>query len=338
MDDSWPKAPRGTILVVDDDKGTVELIRMMLEVRGYKIVPAYSGQEAMALLDQVAERTTGWKVPGLDLILLDIMMPGVDGFKICQRVKDDPKLCHIPVIMVTALERTSDKIAAIEFGADDYITKPFQPEELAASIKAKLQVKAREENLLRRINELSTLNAVASAASYSLDLRQVLTNVTERLIEHMDVDAVAVFLLDDRTQDLTLAHQQGFASGMPAYRKYTKSGVGVVGQVAHTQKSVLRVDIGKDPEFEGVIGKKGPLQACAVVPLRSSDRTIGVLEVYHHDTYYFDELSLVLLEEIGAQVGVAVENAQLFQHTQILLIKSSALSQAAGEGGQNGRD
>ena len=333
MDNSLQKAPRGTILVVDDDKGTVELIRMMLEVRGYAIVPAYDGQEAMALLDQAAERATDWKVPGLDLILLDIMMPGVDGLKICQRVKDDPKLCHIPVIMVTALERTSDKIAAVEFGADDYITKPFQPEELSAAIKAKLQVKAREEHRLRRIHELSTLNAVTSAASCSLDLRQVLANVTERLIEHMGVDAVAIFLLDDRTQDLTLANQQGFAHGMPAGRKHTQSGVGVVGQVARTQKPVLRVDIGRDPEFEGVVGKEQPFHTCAVVPLCSSDRTIGVLEVYHHDTYYFDELSLALLEEIGTQVGVSVENAQLFQQTQILLIKSSALSQAAGEGG-----
>jgi len=109
-------------------------------------------------------------------------------------------------------------------------------------------------------------------------------------------------------------------------------GVGVVGQVARTQKSVLRVDIDIDPEFRGVVGQDRPLRACAVAPLLSSDRTVGVLEVYHHDPYYFDELSIALLEKIGAQVGVAVENAQLFQNTQILLIKSSALSQAASEG------
>ncbi len=332
MDDSLQKAPRGTILVVDDDKGTVELIRMMLEARGYDIVPAYSGQEALSFLDQAAEQATGWKVPGLDLVLLDIMMPGVDGFKICQRVKDDPRLCHIPVIMVTALERTADKIAAVEFGADDYITKPFQPEELAAAIKAKLQVKAREEGLLRRAHELSILNAVAFAASYSLDLRQVLANAAEQLIERMGVDAVAVFLVDDRAQDLVLAHHQGLASGMPANRQHTRVGAGVVGQVARAQRSVLRVGIDQDPEFKGVAGKDRPLSTCAVVPLRSSDRTVGVLEVYHHDPYYFDESSIALLEEIGAQVGVAVENAQLFQNTQILLIKSSALSQATGEG------
>jgi DNA-binding response OmpR family regulator len=331
MDDSLQKAPRATILVVDDDKGTVEFIRTMLEGRGYKMVSAYSGQEAMDLLDQTAEQATGWKVPGLDLLLLDIMMPGVDGFKVCQRVKDDPRLCHIPVIMVTALEKAADKIAAVEFGADDYITKPFQPEELAAAITAKLQVKAREEGLLRRAHDFSTLNAVAFAASYSLDLRQVLANATERLMEHMGVDAVAVFLLDDRSQDLTLAHQRGFASGMPANRRHTQVGVGVVGQVALAQKAVLRLGIGSDPEFDGVEGKERSLGACAVVPLRSADRTVGVLEVYHHDPYYFDELSLELLEQIGAQVGVAVENAQLFQHTQILLIKSSALSQTAGE-------
>jgi len=332
MNDSLQESPRGTILVIDDDEGTIELIRMMLEARGYEIVSACSGQEAMTLLDRAAEQATGWKVPGLDLILLDIMMPGVDGFKVCQRVKDDPKLCHIPVIMVTALEKTADKIAAVEFGADDYITKPFQPGELAAAVKAKLQVKAREESLLRRIHELSTLNAVSAAASYSLDLRQVLANATERLIEHTGVDAVAVFLLDDRTQDLTLAHQRGFASGMPANRQHTQVGVGVVGQVARTQKSVLRVDIDSDPEFKGVVGQDRPLRACAVAPLLSSDRTVGALEVYHHDPYYFDELSIALLEKIGAQVGVAVENAQLFQNTQILLIKSSALSQAASEG------
>lgn len=332
MSNSFSKTSLGTILVVDDDEGTVDLIRTMLEARGYKIVPAYSGREALAFIDEVAAKVTDWRVPGLDLILLDIMMPGVDGFKICQRVKDDPKLCHIPVIMVTALEKTSDKIAAVEFGADDYITKPFQPRELAAAIKAKLQVKAREEHLLRRMHELAILNAVSAAASYSLDLRQVLANAAERLMEHMHLDAVAVFLLDDATQDLTLAYHQGFASGMPAHRRHTQMDQGLVGEVARTQKPTLRLDIDKDPEFKGVIGKDCSLLACAVVPLRSSDRTVGVLEAYHHDPYYFDEPALALLEKIGDQVGVAVENAQLFQHTQILLIKSSALSQSAGEG------
>lgn len=332
MDDALQDAPRGAILVVDDDEGTVEFIRMMLEVRRYEIIPAYSGEEAMAVLDRVAEQATGWRVRGLDLVLLDIMMPGVDGLKICQRVKDDPKLCHIPVIMVTALDKPTDRIAAVEFGADDYITKPFQPEELAAAIKAKLQVKTREEALLRRVHDLSILNAVAFAASYSLDLRQVLSSAAERLVEHMDVDAVAVFLLDDRTGGLTLAHHHGLDSGMPADQQRTQVGVGVVGQVAFAQKSILRVDIASDPEFEGVRGKGRPLCVCALVPLLSSDRTVGVLEVYHHDPYYFDEASLVLLEKIGAQLGVAVENAQLFQNTQILLIKSSALTKVAGEG------
>lgn len=116
------------ILIVDDDVDSLKLIGLMLQRQGYEIVAASSGQQALA-------RATSERP---DLVILDIMMSDMDGYEVCRRLKREPATQAIPVIMFTAKTMVDDKVAGFEAGADDYLTKPTHPAELASRVKAVL--------------------------------------------------------------------------------------------------------------------------------------------------------------------------------------------------------
>lgn len=120
---------RGTILIVEDEADILELVRFNLERDGYETVSASSGEEALDLLRK--------RVP--DAIVLDLMLPGVDGFEVCRSVKSDPATRAVPVIMLTARSEDADVVAGLELGADDYILKPFRPRVLLARVKTVLR-------------------------------------------------------------------------------------------------------------------------------------------------------------------------------------------------------
>lgn len=117
------------ILVVDDEENIVELLRMNLKKFGYEVLCAYDGEEAI-------QKTTREQP---DLILLDIMMPGIDGLEVCRRIKMNPEVTHIPIIMLSARSEETDKVIGLGIGADDYITKPFGFRELHARINVILR-------------------------------------------------------------------------------------------------------------------------------------------------------------------------------------------------------
>ncbi len=114
------------ILIVDDEKNIVELARLYLEKEGFKTVCAYSGTDAIREFEN----------ENPDLIVLDIMLPGMDGFEVCKKIRSTSK---VPIIMLTAKSETFDKVLGLELGSDDYMTKPFEPKELVARIKAVLR-------------------------------------------------------------------------------------------------------------------------------------------------------------------------------------------------------
>ena len=121
--------PSDTILAVDDEVHILELISFNLKAAGYHVVTALTGEEALKRCE--VERPS--------LVLLDIMLPGIDGLEVCRRLKGDRMTSNIPIIMLTARGDEVDKILGLELGADDYITKPFSVRELAARVKSLLR-------------------------------------------------------------------------------------------------------------------------------------------------------------------------------------------------------
>jgi CheY-like chemotaxis protein len=134
------------ILVVDDQIQNNELLEAYLVPEGYEIIKATSGEEA---LQKLADNQ-------IDLILLDVMMPGMDGFEVTRRIRQDPKNKLMPIILVTALKETEDRIQGIKAGCDDYISKPFDKMELFARIQSLLKIKAYNDTMSNYRKELES--------------------------------------------------------------------------------------------------------------------------------------------------------------------------------------
>ena len=136
------------ILVVDDHEDNIELLRARLEARGYEVEGASDGQAALDAVNRTCP----------DLILLDVMMPKMDGMEVVKRLKSNKALPFIPVIMQTALDSTENKVEGLDAGADDYITKPINFAELEARVNSLLRIKTLQSDLAAREKELSELN------------------------------------------------------------------------------------------------------------------------------------------------------------------------------------
>lgn len=119
-----------TILLVEDEEDIAFLLRFLLERNGYQVEHAEEGKQA---LERIAHGTSGSQVP--DLVLLDMMLPYHDGLEILARLRAQPAWEAVPVVMLTAKAREADIVRALELGADDYVTKPFQPDELLARLR-----------------------------------------------------------------------------------------------------------------------------------------------------------------------------------------------------------
>ena len=136
-----------TILVVDDQPPNIRLLDAVLSPRGYRVLRAASGEEALQLLRDEQPH----------LVLLDILMPGMDGYEVCRRIRENPDTAFLPVVMVTASD-AQQKLRAIEAGADDFITKPFDQGELLARVKSLVRIKRYQDTIRGQADELAAWN------------------------------------------------------------------------------------------------------------------------------------------------------------------------------------
>ena len=163
-----------TILIVDDEKSIRELLAFNLEKEGYKVIEADNGIDAV---DKALNQKP-------DLILLDVMLPRMDGISVCKKLRYALNINTVPILMVSAKDTESDKIVGLEMGADDYITKPFQIREVMARIKANLR-KAEITNINNEMNlskEKEDKDDIIKVGDLSLDLKRVEAKVKDEVI------------------------------------------------------------------------------------------------------------------------------------------------------------
>jgi two-component system, OmpR family, alkaline phosphatase synthesis response regulator PhoP len=139
----------GTILIADDEESIAQLSKLYLAKEGYTIYTARDGQEALDTARRVKP----------DLVVLDLMMPRVDGWEVCRQLRKDPRLSGVAIVMLTARDDDVDKIVGLELGADDYLTKPFNPRELVARVKG----------ILRRMQEAPDPDAAIDVGDLRID-------------------------------------------------------------------------------------------------------------------------------------------------------------------------
>lgn len=215
-----------TILVVDDDAKTVELVKLYLNRDGYKVLTSHDGIEALRLARESRP----------DLIVLDLMLPGLDGLQVCRSLRAES---DVPIIMLTAKTTEQDRLTGLDLGADDYVTKPFSPRELAARVRAVLR-RLPEEALNRGSTEITRgelrvdlLKQEASLAGKPLNLTPiefrllgVLAREPERVFSRAQlIDKVFGYDFEgfDRTVDVHILNLRRKLEPDPDHPRYIKT-------------------------------------------------------------------------------------------------------------------
>lgn len=189
------------VLIVDDMKENIELMEAYLAVEPYEVISAYGGNEA---LQKVKDEKP-------DIVLLDVMMPEINGYEVCKILKENPETQFIPVLMLTALSELEDRIRGIEVGADDFLTKPINRLELKTRVKSLLRVKCLHDRLVADRDSLEIKNRVQSILTSVIPtLLQSVSNEEKKVIINQMTGMVEKTLFDlyhfeDREMDLAYA-------------------------------------------------------------------------------------------------------------------------------------
>ncbi|HNT73715.1 MAG TPA: response regulator [Anaerolineae bacterium] len=298
--------PQPRVLVVDDDVEMVDLVHEVLQLIACQMLVATDGEKALSLLYEEAER--GHSV---DVVLLDVMMPGEDGFRILGRMKADPLLMQTPVILITGLDSVMAKARGLQMGADDYIIKPFDPQELLARIGVVLRIRHTEQMLRRRNQELAALDEINRMVSSSLNLDEVLMTALEGLGRLVAGDALALVLNDEESQSWVIRTARS-PGGVWLQGRVVPDDDVTFSEVLTQRHSVLRRGA-TDSLWNEALGIATLDILC--VPLLKRDQAVGALIVLAQPDVLIAE-TIELMEHIAATVAAAVENARLFQELE----------------------
>lgn len=284
------------LLVADDNPSNVALLSRYLQSEGYGLITASNGVETLA--------KTRTEMP--DLLLLDVNMPEKDGFQVLQEIRSDPATEHIPVIILTAARLDpADMQFALNLGADDYVTKPFDRRELLARIRTKLRVKEAEDTIRRRNKELSLLPEIGKDLSARLDIDELADVVLRRTVETLGAMLGHMLILNS----VVPIHKEYRISTVPAEVRLP-SLTNLLAQIKETRQGLIINDTNDDLRWEALPGD--PTHSAILVPLLGRIDLIGILVLTHEKAGYFNLEHQLLLQAIASQAAIAVENAQLY--------------------------
>ncbi len=308
--------PPFKILIADDISDNVSLLSRYLEKEGYGFVAAANGLETL-------EKTRS-EMP--DLILLDVNMPGKDGFEVLREIRADPVIDHIPVIILTAARPDpSDMQYGLNLGADDYVTKPFDRRELLARIHSKLRAKEAEEIIRRRYKELSVLPEIGQELSARLDINDLAEVVIRRCVETLGAMRGHMIVFDPKgpiQKTYAVSTAPASPAGLPNLDEWIR-------QIEETHQSVLIPDTLQEPRWQVAPGDLA--RSALIIPLIGRLDLIGLLVLTHELPGYFKSDHLLLSQALASQAAIAVENAQLHARVLVEQQRSAAILQSAAD-------
>jgi response regulator RpfG family c-di-GMP phosphodiesterase len=339
--DTQAQSERSTVLIVDDNiTGRMALEALLLR-EGYRLETAASGPEALEKAAAILP----------DVILLDVMMPDMDGMEVCRRLRDNPKLAEMPIVMVTALSDDDSRVQGIEAGADDFISKPFSTAELRARVRtitrlnryrrlaAEREQRQQAETVTQRqLERLASLHAIDMDITAHLDLSSLLARLVEQIHHRIRVDIVAVLRFNPERQRLEYAALYGadpISYPLPDLPlEQTLSGQALLlrklmystnmGQTNGTGALHIGPVAAVSPEIVQTLVAASNLaqlqyagiESTYAVPLITRGQIKGVLALLHRSHLAPDADWLEFLEILGGQAAVALDNADLFEHLQ----------------------
>jgi PAS domain S-box-containing protein len=297
------KADAPTVLVVDDNPENRILLTSQLGLEGYHMIQASGGHDGlnMAMLHDP------------DIILLDVMMPDMNGFEVCRALKADSKTHLIPIIMVTALREVEARIEGKKAGADEFLSRPHVREELLVRVRTLIQLKRARVHLEEERNRLKLLYDISRATSTQLNMESMMANIIIETQKAVGATKGNIMLLDDKGKVihkfLVRAGSQLEISDRATQEVMTR---GLGGWLLEHKRGDIIEDITRDNRWITLPDDLLETGSAIGVPLSSLNQTVGVLILNHPETNYFTKDHLELLEVIGNTVTNAINNANLF--------------------------
>ena len=307
------------ILVVDDIADNLKVVGDMLEEQGYGVTFAISGKQAL-------ERV---KTARPDLILLDLMMPEMDGLQVCQRLKADDKYAEIPIIFLTASHEHQNLLKAFDTGAVDYLTKPFYQPELFARVRTHLELKQAKEKLDRLNNDLEQkVQQRTAQLRQALDFEAIAKDIIERVRDSLDEDRILATIVQELVVPLSLDRcqtgiydlKQGTSQITYECSPSLPKNIEAVYSFAELSEIYEQLLAGHSLQF-GIsdlqrlqLPESVSILAC---PLKDERQTIGDLWLFRLNREAFSTEEISLVEQVAASCAIAIRQARLYRAAQL---------------------
>lgn len=309
------------ILVSDDDAVNLQVLLNQLTMRGYMVTTAATGEETLDILE---------RDPHYDLVLLDVMMPDISGFEVCRLIRRRRSLYDLPILMLTAKSRPEDCRMGLEQGANDYVTKPFDKEELIARVQNLLTLKQAVQNAIvqaRRLEAeqkqreyLEQLRHMTEDLTSTLELSQVTQRFLTHLTDAIPCQAAWTVLIEDQRMDVMASRYVGDQAGQttnlsPVAVPWDEAISQIRGPVLMSQPFVDRFISAVNPKIQS-----GP---CLGLPLITADTVRGAVLLLRFSEERFDNDTMELGSTLTRQGAVAIENARLFEKISKMAVVDS---------------
>lgn len=314
--------PADLILVVDDTPSNLQVLFPCLEKAGFKVLIAQDGANAIDIAES--------KCP--DLILLDILMPGLDGFQTCHLLKSKTSTKDIPVIFLTALSETANKVKGFESGGVDYITKPIQQEEVLARIQTHLNLRKISQRLAKKnqelqqeidnrkqvelelqqaINSQDLVRCITEKIRDSLDESQILQTATRELARLLEVDRTEIELYDSSHTTATIAYE--YSSDRLKCEGMTRK----IAEFPELYRQLLQQEPLQFIDTNAELNFKQAKRTRLACPIFDDRGILGNLWLIRPSREIFSEFEVKLVQQVASQCAIAIRQARLYQAARV---------------------
>jgi signal transduction histidine kinase len=305
---------QGSVLVVDDNKQIRTMLSHYLKRQGHIVTVAENGRQGLELM----------RAQEFDLVLLDIMMPEMDGYQMLEHLKADPALRHIPVIMISAVDELESVVKCIELGAEDSLSKPFNPVLLKARIGASLEKKRLRDQEQAYVEELSVMQHIDRELNATLDVNRAMHITLEWAMGRSNADAGLVGIVEEN--GIRIMASQGYgaelASYQDSYLPVELSAIQKTIQSGQPQRlGATEVNDGDRTQFAR--GLLVTARSQIVVPIRREAKVIGLLLLESVSPERFTAETLAFLTRLSDHAAIAISNAQLYAAVEAANIAKS---------------
>jgi len=283
------------ILIVEDNRDTSALLCDLLHGEGYQVAAVSTGEAALEALGQD---------PDIDLLVLDLMLPGMSGYDVIERLRARAEVSNLPILVLSALSNTAARVRGLRDGADDFMTKPFLPEELVARARTLVTRRLLE----RRTREIEALGQIAQAGLTAATPELLLRRVIEVVAEAFPADAAAILLIDEARGELHARAAVGFGDDLSELSQPMSEGI-AADVLAVGEPIVIADNASSDARVLNPMLRRGGFHSLLIAPLIVAGVPLGMLEVAKRSR--LDPRADRLLRIIADRVAVAIEHMRL---------------------------